>query len=118
MHGFGSYLLLNGLESDSSCRRAGTERFFDKILPRTDSRKVRKGEFPFSVQKRLALGLVKLGDHSLQADLVTYLDRDMEFVWTLKHLDEMSWQTSSLVQINSHERFILQRSECLQCFCC
>jgi hypothetical protein len=30
-HGFGSYLLLNGLESDSSSRIAGTERFFGKI---------------------------------------------------------------------------------------
>ena len=31
--------------------------------------------------------------------LVTYLDRDMEFVWTPKHLDKMSWHRSSSVQI-------------------
>ncbi len=31
--------------------------------------------------------------------LVTYLDRDMEFAWTPKHLDKMSWHRSSSVQI-------------------
>src|SRR6266853_2764254 len=31
--------------------------------------------------------------------LVTYLDRDMEFVWNLKHLDKTSCQRSSSVQI-------------------
>jgi hypothetical protein len=31
--------------------------------------------------------------------LVTYLDRDMELVWTPKHLDKMSWHRSSSVQI-------------------
>jgi hypothetical protein len=31
--------------------------------------------------------------------VVTYLDRDMDFVWTLKHLDKTSWQRSSSVQI-------------------
>jgi len=31
--------------------------------------------------------------------LVTYLDRDMDFVWTLKHLDKTSWQRGSSVQI-------------------
>ena len=31
--------------------------------------------------------------------LVTYLDRDMELVWTAKHLDNMSWHRSSSVQI-------------------
>jgi hypothetical protein len=31
--------------------------------------------------------------------LVTYLDRDMEFVWTLKHLEKTNWQRSSSVQI-------------------
>jgi hypothetical protein len=31
--------------------------------------------------------------------LVTYLDRDMEFVWTPRHLDKMSWHRSSSVQI-------------------
>jgi hypothetical protein len=31
--------------------------------------------------------------------LVTYLDRDMEFVWTPEHLDKMSWHQSSSVQI-------------------
>ena len=31
--------------------------------------------------------------------LVTYLDRDMEFVWTPEHLDKMSWHRSSSVQI-------------------
>ena len=31
--------------------------------------------------------------------LVTYLDRDMEFVWTPKHLEKMSWHRSSSVQI-------------------
>src|SRR5580700_4077823 len=30
--------------------------------------------------------------------LVTYLDRDMEFGWTPKHLDKMSWHPSSSVQ--------------------
>jgi hypothetical protein len=30
---------------------------------------------------------------------VTYLDRDMEFVWNLKHLDKTSCQRSSSVQI-------------------
>jgi hypothetical protein len=28
--------------------------------------------------------------------LVTYLDRDMDFVWTLKHLDKTSWQRGSV----------------------
>jgi hypothetical protein len=31
--------------------------------------------------------------------LVAYLDRDMEFVWTPKHLDKMSWHRSSSVPI-------------------
>src|SRR5271169_6011946 len=31
--------------------------------------------------------------------LVIYLDPDMEFVWTLKHLDKTNWQRSSSVQI-------------------
>ena len=31
--------------------------------------------------------------------LVTYLDRDVEFVWTLKHLCKTNWQRSSSVQI-------------------
>jgi len=31
--------------------------------------------------------------------LVTYFDRDMEFVWTPKHLDKMSFHRSSSVQI-------------------
>src|SRR5713101_6992967 len=38
--------------------------------------------------------------------LVTYLDRDIEFVWTLKHLDKTSWQRSSSVQIKPLPRFI------------
>src|SRR5580700_4338944 len=38
--------------------------------------------------------------HSVNTSrLVTYLDRDMEFVWTPKHLDKMSWHRSSSVQI-------------------
>jgi hypothetical protein len=39
MHGFSPYLLLNGLESDSSFTR-GTERFFGKFLSHSDSCKV------------------------------------------------------------------------------
>ena len=31
--------------------------------------------------------------------LVTYLDRDMEFVWTPKHSDKMRWHWNSPVQI-------------------
>jgi hypothetical protein len=31
--------------------------------------------------------------------LVTYLDRDMEFVWTPKHSDKMSWHRNSSIQI-------------------
>src|SRR5580698_7797745 len=31
--------------------------------------------------------------------LVTYLDRDMELVWTPKHSDKMSWHRNSSVQI-------------------
>lgn len=31
--------------------------------------------------------------------VVIYLDRDMEFVWTLKHLHMTSWQWSSSAQI-------------------
>ena len=31
--------------------------------------------------------------------LVTHLDHDMEFVWTPKHLDKMSWHRNSSVQI-------------------
>jgi hypothetical protein len=26
---------------------------------------------------------------------VTYLDRDLEFVWTLKHLDKTNWQNQA-----------------------
>jgi len=33
--------------------------------------------------------------------VVIYLDRDMEFVWTLKHLHKTSWQWSSSAQIKS-----------------
>src|SRR6266852_4578836 len=39
--------------------------------------------------------------------LVTYLDRDMDFVWTLKHLDKTSWQRSSSVQIKPLQALVL-----------
>jgi len=38
--------------------------------------------------------------------LVTNLDRDMEFVWTLKHLDKTSWQGSSSVQIKPQPKLV------------
>src|ERR1700683_508083 len=41
----------------------------------------------------------RLGIVTASRLLVTYLDRDMEFVWTPKHLDKMSWHRSSSVQI-------------------
>src|SRR5258708_38434617 len=39
--------------------------------------------------------------------LVTYLDRDMDFVWTLKHLDKTSWQRGSSVQIKPLQSIVL-----------
>ena len=54
--------------------------------------------------------------------LVTYLDCDMEFVWTLKYLDKASRQRSSAVQIKPPQPKILlfqslpqslQPSECV-----
>ena len=42
----------------------------------------------------------KRGDHFIPADFsLPNLDREMEFVWTLKHLDKKNWQRSSSVQI-------------------
>jgi hypothetical protein len=39
--------------------------------------------------------------------LVTYFDRDMELVWTPKHLDKMSWHRSSSVQLSLCNQNIL-----------
>jgi hypothetical protein len=43
-----------------------------------------------------------------EADLsLPNLDRDMEFVWTLKHSDKTNWQKSSSVQIKPPQPKIL-----------
>ena len=39
-----------------------------------------------------------------QADFSLPIDRDMEYVWTLKHLDKTNWQRSSSVQIKPPQR--------------
>jgi len=41
------------------------------------------------------------------------VDRDMDFVWTLKHLDTTSWQRSSSVQIKANHQLFFPVNESL-----
>ncbi len=64
--------------------------FQEKSKQRRIRRKIALRSFALVV----VLVLVKRGHARIRP-----LDRDMEFVWTLKHLDKTSWQRSSSVQI-------------------
>ena len=70
--------------------------FPDEKCIRRKSRQTVFGRRIVCTESRIGLANASVNASRL---LVTYLDRDMEFVWTPKHLDKMSWHRSSSVQI-------------------
>jgi hypothetical protein len=55
----------------------------------------RNNEARMLVAQGSPVNVEKAGVSGSISDKLTYLDRGMELVWTLKHLDKTSWQRSS-----------------------